>query len=300
VPVLGIPIEWMPPTFDSLLGLSWFDQELQRRFNYPRCDGLIGIARIWNDVARQAGIPSIVAPSFSKFADDELPPLAYQPTSRFRILFVGRWWGRELPITLFRAMGIALERGVDIELVVVGTAGTAASRSQRLAERPALKALDQLPRIRERIRYLGFIPGAQLIQEMAAADAMILLRQENRETRALFPTRLPEFLASGRPVIVSDAGDLSLYLKHEVSAVIIPEGDRPRELADAIVDLATHPDKAAAIGLGGRAAVLQSFSQTRLAARIVDFIRSLPRKTTKPAALSSSGQSQKQLMATSE
>jgi glycosyltransferase involved in cell wall biosynthesis len=294
IPVLGYPIEWFPATLSGLLGLSWIDQELQRRFNYPRCDGLIGISRLWKSVAERAGIPGVMVPSFSKFPDDALPPVVDEPRDKFRLLFVGRWLRRELPITLFHGIAEAVKRGIDVELVVVGSAGSAKSGSQYLEEKSAIEALQKLPEMRQRIRFLGFIPEQQLIHEMAAADAFVLLREENRETKALFPTRLPEYLASGTPVILSDAGDLALYLKHKVSAYIIPPGNHPTELAEAIVLLASDRTTARAIGAGGRTAVVEAFSQTKLAARVADFIRSYSTNATSLVASTTMRESRSQ------
>ena len=115
--------------------------------------------------------------------------------------------------------------------------------------------------------------GQALIDEMGQADAFVILREDNLETRSLFPTRLPEFLSTGKPVILSDAGDLAIYLNDRESACVIPPGDRPKELADAICFLATHPDEARRIGQGGRDALAAHFSQRVLAQRVVDFVR---------------------------
>ena len=273
VPVFGYPMEWFAPTFAGLLGFSWFDQWLQRVLTYPKCDGIIGISRQWARFAEARHIPTAVVPSFSKYADDALPDAISHEPGRFRIAFVGRWHRRELPPTLFRALDLAIDRGVNLELVVIGSTGKPTFRSQAMEERPSLRELEKHSRVRERIQFKGFIVGQALIDEMGRADAFVILRDDNLETRSLFPTRLPEFLSTGRPVIVSDAGDLALYLKDRESACVIPPGDRPKELADALCFLATHPEEARRIGQGGRDALAAHFSQRALARRVTDFVK---------------------------
>ena len=272
VKALPLPIEWFGPTLAGILGLSWFDQWLHRRITYRKADGLVGIARIWSDLAARYGIPSIVLPSLSKFDDDELPSINQQSNSRFRIVYVGKWVRRELPCTLMRGMELALERGVDLELVVLGFASVGTSPAQKLEERPALRFLKRTPKVRERVRLMGWLPDEAFSRELAAADAFVLLRADNRETRALFPTRLPEFLATGKPLIVSDAGDLAHYLKHLESAYVIPPGDQPAALAEAFAFLASHAEQARRIGQGGQAVLREAFSQRKLAQRLADFI----------------------------
>ena len=275
VPALGYPMEWFAPTVAGVLGFSWFDQWLHRFLTYPRCNGIIGISRQWTEFSRARKIPSVVVPSFSKYADDALPPVISHEPGKFRIVFVGRWFRRELPPTLFEALDLAIDRGVDFEVVVIGSAGKANSMSQALEERPSLRQLALHPRVRDRIRFNGFMVGQALIDEMGQADAFVILREDNLETCSLFPTRLPEFLSTGKPVIVSDAGDLALYLNDRESACVIPPGDRPKELADAICFLAANPLEAKRIGEGGRDALARHFSQRVLAKRVADFVRGL-------------------------
>ena len=270
---LPYPVEWFAPSVANVLGLSWFDHWYSRKVLHRRSDGIIGITRLWGEYATGIGKPSVVVPAFSKFADEELPEVNRTQNARFRIGFIGRWVKRELPVTLFKALKILTERGVDWEMNVVGSAGKPTSLSHRLGEHPAARALARMPEVAERIRFRGFVPEDQLREEMGSADAFVLLRERSRETSALFPTRLPEILATGKPVVVSDAGDLALHLANCESAMVIPAGDRPVELADALSFLAQNPDEARRIGAGGRQAVMDSFSQVGLASRVAEFIR---------------------------
>jgi glycosyltransferase involved in cell wall biosynthesis len=281
---LPYPVEWFAPSVANVLGLSWFDHWYSRKTLHRRSDGLIGITRLWSDYATRIGKPSVVVPAFSKFADGDLPPVIQTQNERFRIGFVGRWVKRELPVTLFKALAILTERRIDWEMIVVGSARKPTSLSHRLGERPAAKALSRMPDVAARIHFRGFVPEDQLQREMGSVDAFALLREQNRETAALFPTRLPEILATGKPVVVSNAGDLAFHLTDRQNALVIPPGDHPAELADALAFLATNPDQARAIGLGGRKALAESFSQVVLASRIDAFLRGqLARTEAAPA-----------------
>jgi glycosyltransferase involved in cell wall biosynthesis len=268
IPAVPYAVECFPPSLRRLLGLSWFDQALFHAFTVPQSDGLIGIARFWSKVAAEHGLPFVRIPAFSPHGEDELPEVVRQPNKSFKLVFSGTWVKRELPRTMIRAIEMAVSRGVDVELAAIGPIG------RRLEERRVLKYLTGSS-VKDRIRLLGWVSEQQLQQETATADALVLLRPDDRETEALFPTRLPEHLATGKPLIVSDAGDLALYLRHRKTACIIPPGDRPEELADAIEFLATYPRDAAAIGLAGRRALLDSFSQQKLADRLGTFLQSL-------------------------
>jgi glycosyltransferase involved in cell wall biosynthesis len=270
IPVAPYLVEWFAPTLRRVLGLSWIDQWLLHRWGLPRVDGLIGISRIWSGVADLHQLPFQVIPALSKYANDQLPAIVNEPHQRFRTVFVGRWLPRELPGTLLRGFAWALERGANLELIVLGKTGA------RSEERPALRLLDRLPpQVKERIRLTGWLSDEALQREMASADAFVLLRPDDRESRALFPTRLPEYLATGKPVILSDAGDLAAYVEHGKSAYVLPAGDQPELLAQALIHLSSHPDEARAIGRGGREALMRAFSQEVLGPRLARFLSGL-------------------------
>jgi glycosyltransferase involved in cell wall biosynthesis len=270
VPFVPYALEWFAPTFRRVAGLSWLDQWLIRHFTYRKSDALIGISRLWSQVAAAHRLPFTMVPAFSPGESKERFPQARETHRPFRVLFSGTWVRRELAGTIIRGIELAAARGVDVELIAVGKIG------HRAEERGALKRLARSP-VRNRFRLTGWLDEEVMWAEFAKADAFVLLRNDDCECRALFPTRLPEYLAAGKPLLVSDAGDLTLHLRHGRSAYLLPPGDRPRALADAIEYLATHPHKAHAIGLGGRQALRESFGQEELGRRLGDFLATLSR-----------------------
>jgi glycosyltransferase involved in cell wall biosynthesis len=76
-----------------------------------------------------------------------------------------------------------------------------------------------------------------------------------------------EAMERGRAVIASDAGGLPEIVEAGETGLIVPPGDASA-LAAAIVELASDPARAAALGAAGRARALAEFSQERCTARI--------------------------------
>jgi glycosyltransferase involved in cell wall biosynthesis len=56
---------------------------------------------------------------------------------------------------------------------------------------------------------------------LGKADFTLLLRDQNRETRAGFPSKVGESITSGTPVIISDVGDHSLYIRSNINGFLI-------------------------------------------------------------------------------
>jgi glycosyltransferase involved in cell wall biosynthesis len=178
-------------------------------------------------------------------------------------VFVGSFHPRELPETMFEGLQVAIQRGVELELVIIG--------NKRNGGR-ALARLEAMPELSNRTTFTGWISDEQLAEHLGSASAFVLLRKDDRETRALFPTRLPEYLVTGNPVVLSAAGDLPIYLRHRESAWIIPPGDAPEALADAIVHLANNDDERQKIGRGGFDVARRMLSIQPLGERLYEFL----------------------------
>jgi glycosyltransferase involved in cell wall biosynthesis len=76
-----------------------------------------------------------------------------------------------------------------------------------------------------------------------------------------------EAMERGRPVIASTVGGLSEIVDDGRTGLLVASGDVDA-LADAIVELASDPSRAAAMGTEGRARALDEFSQERCTERI--------------------------------
>jgi UDP-galactopyranose mutase len=75
---------------------------------------------------------------------------------------------------------------------------------------------ESLPR-RPNIQYLGQKPYALLPEYIAHWDVAILPFAHNDSTRFISPTKTPEYLAAGRPVVSTSIHDVvSTYAKHDV------------------------------------------------------------------------------------
>jgi glycosyltransferase involved in cell wall biosynthesis len=98
---------------------------------------------------------------------------------------------------------------------------------------------------------LGFVARQEIPQLLAAADVLVQPGQSNAFNDLRFPAKLPEFLASGRPVVLPRT-NVGLLLKDQEEALLLDRGDA-LEIADGLERLAVDPDLRARLGRGGRA-----------------------------------------------
>ena len=76
-----------------------------------------------------------------------------------------------------------------------------------------------------------------------------------------------EAIERGRPVVASDVGGLSEIVDDGRTGLLVPAGDAA-SLAEALVDLACDPGRAAVFGAAARVRALEVFSQDRCTDRI--------------------------------
>lgn len=112
--------------------------------------------------------------------------------------------------------------------------------------------------IADRVEFTGQVRRASITRHLSEASALVLARPASQQADAGFPTKLGEYLASGRPVIVTRTSDIAEYLSDGENAHLIPPGD-----VDALVQrlrqVLSDPEGAAAVGARGRRVAEASF-----------------------------------------
>ena len=105
-------------------------------------------------------------------------------------------------------------------------------------------ALRRLQRNRN-VTLLGAVPYEELPAHVHEADVLVIPYVENDATRAVFPLKLFEYLATGKPVVASTLPSLLPYVK-AIRVADSPEA-WSRELAAALADPETMRDQRIAL-----------------------------------------------------
>jgi glycosyltransferase involved in cell wall biosynthesis len=114
-----------------------------------------------------------------------------------------------------------------------------------------------------------------VVPVLAASDALLVPLSAHPTFETFVPSKMIDYLATGRPVVLSAAGEAARILEHSGGGIVVPPED-PEALVAAVSWLAEHPDEAAAMGERGRA-----FARTRLrstqAARLEELLLDVTR-----------------------
>ncbi len=143
-------------------------------------------------------------------------------------------------------------------------------------EKPALMARAArmgLPNV----QFLPPLPKLEMAQALAAANACIAILKPIELYKTVYPNKVFDYMAAGRPVILAIDGVIREVIESHQAGVFVPPGDAHR-LAEAIVWLAENPQTAQAMGKNGRQAVVENFSRNQLAEKLASILDSLARK----------------------
>ena len=75
------------------------------------------------------------------------------------------------------------------------------------------------------VHELGFVPRRRVWELLALADALVQPGGSNPFNDYRFPSKLPEFLASGKPVVLP-ATNIGRYLRHDEDALLLQQRRR--------------------------------------------------------------------------
>ena len=98
----------------------------------------------------------------------------------------------------------------------------------------------------------------EAISIMKNADCLVLARPDSLQARAGFPTKLGEYLATGRPVVVTKVGEIPRYLKDGVSAYLAEPGS-VESVREKIMEVLRDPARAERIGVAGKEVAKRCF-----------------------------------------
>jgi glycosyltransferase involved in cell wall biosynthesis len=173
--------------------------------------------------------------------------------------------------SLVMALVLLKRQGVRVKLLRTG-----------LSHAPA--PWDGLAELKSVVVELGFLPRQRMPELLAAADVLAQPGESNRFNDYRFPSKLPEFLVSGRPVILPRA-NLGNFLTDGENALLLETG-QATELARKIRTLVQDPDLAERLGKAGRQFAMEKLNWEKTVPPIYEFYQRVLAEGTSKAARS--------------
>ncbi len=153
-----------------------------------------------------------------------------------------------------------LQSRPDIAFLIIGDG----------AEREKLEAMIQERGITN-VRLLGLQPRELMPDWIASADILLVCLRDLPVFEMVIPSKIFEFLAQERPVIVAARGEIR-RMTEEAGAAWVIDPEDPQAMADAVEAIAQQPEEARRRAAAGRRWVKDEFVRDTLALRMLDFM----------------------------
>ncbi len=267
-------VEWFQPQHyekGGILAPMFWNDRLHFHCLAPKSDGILAATEFLKEWFVSKGVKTILSPTLvdpEEFTK-KLPERAGHRDDTFQLTYLSRsmsW--RDTPMVMMKAVQKVLESGLQVFLNIIGVD----AKSKYLRE--AQQYVEKTVQLKDHVRFWGYVAEQQLFELLSVTDAFIFPRLDSRETRSCFPTRLPEFLLSGKPVIASAVGDILVYLIDNKEAIIV-KPNSVEALAEGITKLIKLPDHGRTIGLAGKEKCLKCFHYRNRCEQISTFLEEM-------------------------
>jgi glycosyltransferase involved in cell wall biosynthesis len=130
---------------------------------------------------------------------------------------------------------------------------------------------DELDLLGQHCITLGRVPRRSIPSVLSAANLLVQPGRPGEFNDYRFPAKVPEFLASGRPVLLPPS-NIGRYLKDGAECILLPEGGAVGIVRSA-ERLFSEPSLASQIGAGGRAFAEKNLKWSKSAEKLLEFYK---------------------------
>lgn len=152
----------------------------------------------------------------------------------------------------------------EIKLFLIGDCGDKSYRHQ-------IENIIYELKCSSNIILIGRVDRTKIPKLLNNSKALVLARPKSKQAEGGFPTKLGEYLATGKPVIITDVGEVSNFLKDGINAFLAKPGDI-NSLSQKILEVLNDYPRALEVGNRGRILIDNEFNYCVQAKRLADFI----------------------------
>lgn len=155
----------------------------------------------------------------------------------------------------------------EILLLLVGEGGNREELVRIAAERKLTNVI-----------FTGQQPREKIPAIINSSDVCLALLKDQEVFKTVIPTKMLEFMACGRPVVLGVGGQAERILR-EADAGISVEAENPAAIAEAIRTMSTNPELRTRFGCNGRTYILEKMSREQTARQYLDVLAKLTGKS---------------------
>jgi len=166
--------------------------------------------------------------------------------------------------SLIKAFDIFKKRYPEYKLYLIG-------QMDLLGAEDIIKKLIDERGLNDSVLFKGRINADELPSVLSGARMLALARPNTIQAQYGFPTKLGEYLATGKPVVVTKVGEIPLYLRDGENAFLAEPGN-VESFAEKLLEVEADYAHALKIGEKGRELVYSEFSSIVQSKKLLNFM----------------------------
>jgi len=178
-----------------------------------------------------------------------------QNSNRKEIFYGGSFSSRDGVYELIEVFDQLADIYPDLFLKITGDTG-----NQELKKK-LVEAVEKAKN-KSKIKLTGYLSYNDYLQNLFNSGICCIPRTQSEFANASFPSKLSEYLAANKPIIVSKTGEVEIYLKDKDNALLIEPGSKD-ELKESIIYLLENSKLADDMGKKGRAIAEKYFDSNK-------------------------------------
>lgn len=112
--------------------------------------------------------------------------------------------------------------------------------------------------LEDKLHFIGYISNDKLKDYLSKASLVIINKYSTQQNKFCFSTKIAEYLAAAKPVIITNVGEAMNWLTNGENAYVIEPGNIT-ELTNTIVYVLTHIEESNKVGKAGQEACRRCF-----------------------------------------
>jgi len=159
----------------------------------------------------------------------------------------------------------------DTKITIVG-GGSALDEAKQLVDRLNISSS---------VKFTGWVDMLDIEKYVKFADVAICYQPDTRTVRAASNMKVFQYMAMASVPVVSDVGDLSMYLKDGQLGAVVPPSD-PQALSEVLTDLLLNREERREKALTARNTAIEEYSWETRSSKLANMINAFSKKKRGP------------------
>ncbi len=262
--------------FISLSIINWYSYFLGIRFVVKFADGYIVLSHYMKKFLREKLnskkdiliLPNLIDPK--KFERQNVKPFF---ENKVTIGYTGTPTVKDGIVDLIKSFSILHKKYMNTHLLIVGDL----TNGKTII--PALKEYASNMGVLDNVSFTGLVSHNRIPDLLHSCQILALTRPNGIFAEAGFPTKLSEYFACKKPVVVTSVGDIPRYFINEVH-VIMAEPEHIESIVNAFETLLKNKDIAERISLNGYNWMNQNTNYFNISPNISLFFKKIASSST--------------------